>query len=123
MPECPAALSDLERAHWDELAPLLHSMGVLTLADRDVLASYCEAWSRKVKAQGVIRKSGPTYKVKTKDGAVVWRTRPEVSVVRGALADMHRLGAVLGLNPSARAGLNVAPKKEQDASPFRRRTS
>ncbi len=46
----PPELSDAARAHWERLAPMLARSGVLKQSDRDLLATYAEAYAAFVES-------------------------------------------------------------------------
>lgn len=99
---CPRSLSKDAKPVWKRLAPQLMAMGVLAIIDTDVLARYCEVWVQWRKATDAIASEGMTL-----DG----RQRAVVKIAREAGAEMTRLETCLGMSPSARASLSVAPKK------------
>ena len=43
--DCPVWLEGTARETWRELAPILRSMGVLTIADRNAFVRYCVLWA------------------------------------------------------------------------------
>jgi len=57
MPTCPPHLSDEAADEWDRLGPVLHAMGVVTMADRVALAAYCQAYGRWVEAEERLREA------------------------------------------------------------------
>ena len=48
--EAPAALDDIARSEFDRLAPMLAEMGLMAELYRNMLAMYCQAWSRWTQA-------------------------------------------------------------------------
>jgi len=78
-------------------------MGVLTAIDTDVLGRYCEVWVQWREATDAIVGDGLTL-----DG----RQRAVVKIARETGAEMTRLETLLGMSPSARASLSVAPKRD-----------
>ncbi len=102
---CPSSLSKDAVKVWKRLAPQLKDMGVLTLVDTDVLGRYCEVWVQWRAATDAIVEDGMTL-----DG----RQRAVVKIAREAGAELTRLETVLGMSPSARASLTVAPKRKTD---------
>ncbi len=72
---------------WNELAPMLHGLGLLTEADRDALAEYCTLWS-------------------------AWQTaalNDDAPMMVKIGSQLNRLRAAFGLTPSDRARMNVKP--------------
>lgn len=99
LPRCPAHLSAAARNEWRRLAGPLHKAGVLTVADRAVLAAYCQAWARWVEAEEQLQRT-PTL-LKTPSGYV--QQSPWLSIANKQLELMGRFMAELGLTPSARS--------------------
>jgi phage terminase small subunit len=85
-PEPPAYLDEKALEFWREHAPMLLGMGVLTAADRHILALLCESYSR-------VRKT------------------PDDKACRD---EFRKLCAEFGLSPSSRSGLKAEPAKPRD---------
>ena len=84
----PDWLSNLARVEWERLAPLLRDCGVLTAADRDVLAAYCTALADY---------AGVTREIEQLDSPVIEdrygrRIAPEVTAQRHYAELMLKLG-------------------------------
>ena len=107
-PDCPPHMDGEAREEWHRLAPVLHEMGVLTLADRAAFAAYCQAWARWVEAE-VKLKHLPAM-VRTPNGHV--QQNPWIGVANRQLELMGRFAVELGLTPSARTRLDL-PKAPQ----------
>lgn len=105
---CPKSLSKDAKSVWKRLAPQLKEMGVLTAIDTDVLGRYCEVWVQWREATDAIVGQGMTL-----DG----RSRAVVKIARDAGAEMTRLETLLGMSPSSRASLSVAPKRDSKEEP------
>jgi phage terminase small subunit len=86
IPDPPGYLDGRALELWQELAPMLASMGVLTLADRHALALLCDSYSR-------------------------WREKPADDRRR---TEFRRLLAEFGLTPSSRSSIKVAPAPPED---------
>jgi P27 family predicted phage terminase small subunit len=116
MPEPPEWLDDAARAKWDELAPELHRTGVLTVIDGDTLATFCTAWAELEWATKDIQKNGRTYQ--TLEGET--KASPSVAMQRSAWKGVKDFAALLGLDPSSRSRLKVAPPEiPDDADPLK----
>jgi P27 family predicted phage terminase small subunit len=102
-PTCPAHLSPTAKAEWKRLAPMLNQIGVLTQADRAVLAAYCQAYGRWVEAERRLKETPPL--LKTPSGYA--QQSPWLSIANKQIELMVRLMAELGLTPSARSRLAV----------------
>jgi P27 family predicted phage terminase small subunit len=104
-PEPPETLSEEALRVWDYTVAKLRPTRVLTEADRDALAVYCEHVVNHTDLLGLLRRSA--YLVKSSRGdavrnPLVSMARQEAELVRGF---MHEFG----LTPSARSGIVVAP--------------
>lgn len=101
-PTCPSWLGKESRAEWCRQVKLLESAGVLTGADRALLAAYCEAW-------GEFRELVETVKQDPAD----WRSR----AMKNAAADrLLKLAGQFGFAPAARARIK-APAAETEERP------
>lgn len=91
-PEAPGYLRADARAveFWDEHAPMLAGMGVLTKADRHALALLCDSFSR-------------------------WQSDRDDHKRR---EEFRKLLAEFGLTPSSRSGLKVREKPRDDLGDF-----
>ena len=103
MPTCPDHLSILARDEWDRIAPILNAMGILTHADRAVMAAYCQAYGRWVDAEDRLRNS-PTF-IKTQSGYI--QQSPWLGIANRQLEIMGRYMAELGLTPASRSRVAV----------------
>lgn len=108
MPRCPSHLTGEARAEWRRVARTLYELGLLTGVDRAALAVYCQAWARWVKAEGQVAKHGEV--VKTAAGNVM--QNPYLSIANRAMRQMRDMARELGMTPSARSQIRVAPPEE-----------
>ena len=99
VPDCPPHLMDAARDEWDRLVDVLHGMGVVTLADRAVLAAYCQCYGRWVEAEEKLQ-STPML-LKTATGYV--QQSPWLSIANKQLELMGRYMAEIGLTPASRS--------------------
>jgi phage terminase small subunit len=90
--EPPEWLTDVARAHWSRLAPLLSDAGVLKESDRDLLATYCTTFTEYVEAI---------------------RAGEKVSMT--TVGQLRQLMGELGMTPSARARI-VADREPEDGA-------
>ena len=107
-PPMPPNMSEAAQAHWHKTLPILESMGVVTVADADVLYHYCETFVKWEENRQFVDEHGVSEI--GKDGRSF--LRPEYRVFKDMSAEMHRLGDKLGLNPSARTRLEAKPTEE-----------
>jgi len=117
----PDFLNDEAIRIWNRLIPMLEEMGLLTLADGDSLALYCQSFARLAECERIINEEGITYKTYTSTGELSQiKQRPESRLAKELTMVVNRLGKEFGLSPSARAHLNVqdanqnAPKTEKE---------
>ncbi len=103
LPRCPAHLNATARREWRRLASVLHSVGVLTVADRTALAVYCQAYSRWVEAEEKL--AATPMLLKAPSGYV--QQSPWLSVANKQMELMSRYMGELGLTPVARARLDI----------------
>lgn len=110
IPTCPEWLDDDAKAKWPEVIEELQHMNLITHADGDILATYCQTWSDFKHATEVLRDEGTVLKTPKGDVA-----RPEVAISRNSKMLLRQLAQEFGFTPSAR-GRMVVPqsKKEQD---------
>lgn len=117
VPDCPGHLDEIAKAEWERLAKAMGAAGVLTLADRAVMAGYCEAWSLSVRASREVQKHG-TVLVSPKTGLPF--ASPHVNILSMALKQMKTFAAEMGLSPSSRSGI-TAVESEGDRTKDKRR--
>lgn len=112
LPHCPEHLDDEARAEWRRVARRLRDVGILVHVDHAVLAVYCQAWSRWVKAEKKIAELGET--VELENGYV--QQTAWMGISNRAVQTMLKAAAELGMTPSARGRVAVAgaPEEEDD---------
>lgn len=108
----PAPIEVEERGHaigkWNELVPLIGASGVLTNLDSSALAVLCMSWADYMDAQDCIQDEGLILDSTTAAGNTTRKANPAVSV-RNAAEAKYRSGlADFGLNPTARARMDLA---------------
>lgn len=113
LPECPAVLTQAARTEWNRIIKDLATMGVVSRIDRGQLAVYCQAWADWVMARTKLKEvsKGNGYIDVTPNGfkqMSAW-----LQIANRAEERMRLSGALFGLNPSARASLQIqAPQAE-----------
>lgn len=104
VPECPDWLSDVGRAKWDERVEILQkTKGLITKLDGDFLALYCEAFEEFTESRQQIKDEGATC-TSAKGGMY---QHPAVGRKNNAINRMRIFGALFGMSPSDRVGLNI----------------
>jgi len=109
-PSRPAWLCAVGRAKWDQLVPELSRLGLLTLVDGDVLATYCQTWADYLWAVAELQAKGRTFA----SASGYMGPHPAVAIQRDARAALARLGASFGMDPASRSRFAVAPPDAAD---------
>jgi P27 family predicted phage terminase small subunit len=118
-PAMPKGLSPAAKKKWKEIVPILLKMKVLTKADGDALANYCECYAMLQQARKEIRK-GVTFKeyavakdgslIVAKDGSLIVlgiKTNPAVTIADKMAKMMRAIGSDFGLSPVSRPKLHA----------------
>jgi len=102
----PSGLDPMAKRRWRELSKILRSMRVLTIADRQALATLCQTISDIHKMRKILAKDG--HVVDTERGPI----RNPAAIELHKLEDIQlKLLAEFGLTPSSRSRITVEPKK------------
>lgn len=120
-------LSDLAKETWTRLAPMAHNLGLLTEADIDAFARYCDMLARWHKLRIFIDEKGetveicsPVYEGHGREKQLVdyvvtkIQKRPEVALYTEIDRALGKLEAEFGFTPSARTRIH-ATNEDQDA--------
>lgn len=104
----PSHLGEVAAGRWRELLPLLQSVRVMTRADIEALARYCDTYEWWLATRAKLRAEGDTYPILNDGGEVKYiAQRPEVSIAHKLATQLRQLEQDFGLNPAARASLHV----------------
>ena len=101
--KCPAHIKGIARAEWQRIAPELHRLGLLTMADRGTLEAYVTAYAgyrdalEHVQSEGAVQVTQTGYQ----------QLSGWMSVLQKCRQEMIRYAAHFGMSPSSRAGLSV----------------
>lgn len=105
-PKPPSWLDREAAAEWRRVVPGLESIGVLATVDRAVVANYCAAWSKAVRAGAILDGEGlmteETRLTKQGEPYVIRARHPVWQVYREATALATALAKELYLTPNAR---------------------
>lgn len=114
----PETLSPGARLVWDRLAPICLAMRTLTAADVDTFASLCELQSTMHQAAAWKSAEGFAVLVASVDamGAPVLRPHPALKIERDTAMSLRSYYSYFGLEPSARARLQVPKLAEEPAA-------
>jgi len=111
----PLHLGDVAASKWNQVLPLLQAVKVMTRADVEALARYCDTYEWWLATRAKLKKEGDTYPILNDKGEVKYiAQRPEVSIAHKLAVQMRQLEQDFGLNPSARTGLHVEEPKQED---------
>jgi len=111
----PKHLGKVAAAKWRQLLPLLDGIRLMTDADIEALARYCDTYEWWLATRATLKKDGDTYPILNDGGEVKYiAQRPEVSIAHKLAQQLRQLEQDFGLNPSARASLSVEPEKSSD---------
>ena len=102
----PEWLNDAAVEEWNNLAPSLLELGLLTDIDTQAFAVYCQSYAELIEAEAELLKGGKTQT--TKDG--FQRKSPWLGVRDEAHKRMMQIGGQFGLTPSSRTRIEVKPK-------------
>lgn len=112
----PKHLGKVAAARWRELLPLLQGVRVMTDADVEALARYCDTYEWWLGTRAILKEQGCTYPILNDGGEVKYiAQRPEVSIAHKLAQQLRQLEQDFGLNPSARTSLHVEPPTTHDA--------
>lgn len=117
IPVCPSP-DERVQAVWDYTVEQLSRMRVLTMADRDVLALFCQAVVTWRGAQARIAREGMILQL-PEGGTRTVAAHPAYSVMTKAENTIMRCAGEFGLTPAARTRIQVGaqqPEMQQGAA-------
>ena len=117
-PTCPTWLPSEAKVEWRRIVKVLDAIGLLTLADRASLTSYCLAWNELRVATQLLTREGHVRQVLSgspDSPTVTYQPHPAIRMQRTAWAAVKSFSALFGLDPSTRSKIEV-PKDEAAAS-------
>lgn len=110
VPEPPSPLEGYAADEWRRLAPELYRLKLITMADINTLATYCQCyktWREATEMMNELSRNGAFMK------GYVWEHRTGIvknslhTVAREAAIDMLRFANEFGLSPSSRSRISV----------------
>lgn len=104
--EPPAFLNDDARAEWVDKAPMLERLGLLTEADLDAFAVYCQTFARWKHAEKQLLDHGMVVLSSSNNGYPI--ISPWLAISNKAQAQATRMLIEFGLTPSARSRVAAA---------------
>jgi len=113
MPDCPPEVQGVAKECWEQIAPMLNDMGVLTKADGMALSLLCETFAHWRRAQDLLTKHGDVYPIKDEAGKVKYlQQTPYVSITRNFGKALKEMLCEFGLTPSARSRIETTGDKQ-----------
>jgi P27 family predicted phage terminase small subunit len=94
----PAFLVDeIAREEWERVSASMIEQGALSLAQRSLLAGYCNAIARAVRAEQALAIEGRYYETRTKRGSLMRRRHPAAQDAEEGWTAARQLAKQLGL--------------------------
>ena len=119
----PSFLSKQAQKIWRKIYPIVRNMQVMTVADVNALAKYCETFAQWQVMSKFIQENGHTYKIYEKDaeGNITDTIRlvkkyPESDILLKLTERLNLQEQSFGLTPSARSRLVTTKPPENDTS-------
>lgn len=122
VPEPPSFLSQYACDEWWRLAPMLHRIGLLTIADIAVFAVYCQFAGRWRTAAELLAAMAERdaltsgLMIKTRSGDIT--QNPLAAIERKSAEMMMRIAGEFGFTPAARARIAGGPNPAAGPSKF-----
>lgn len=109
-PKMPSHLTIEEQAEWRRITRELKAMGLLTSADADAIAVYCQVSVRYRRASRDVEEQGLT--VNSPNGYPI--INPALSIVNKCIQQMHRLLSEFGMTPASRSRISLPEPEPVD---------
>lgn len=103
IPACPTWFGPVAKQEWTRAAKELLAQGTISLADRAVLAAYCEAWEEFSALYAQLK--GSSMLITGQSGTQT--VNPLVWAKNHAAARIERFAKQLGLTPAARMRIDA----------------
>jgi P27 family predicted phage terminase small subunit len=102
-----AAMGEISREAFEFISARLTAVGVVAEIDAFALQMFADAWEDYIASREVIRRDGPTYTTTTNTGDIMFRPRPELSMMNNAWERLKKIIPEFGMTPSSRAKINA----------------
>lgn len=109
-PDCPADLSPVGKAEWNNVIDKLMLLKVISKADERALHLYCKAWEEFIKMEKIIEKEGMTFQ----NGAGGISAHPLISAREKMYRNALRFLTEFGLTPAARSKVSVNKTEDEN---------
>jgi len=112
IPPCPDHLDAVAKEEWDRVVEEIEALGIVTNLDMSVLASYCNSYSRWVRATTKVNEEGYFYTLPNG----YQQQNANLSIANKAEEMMLRAAGKLGFTPSDRSQVKRVdnPNKQED---------
>jgi P27 family predicted phage terminase small subunit len=90
-------IDEIAREEWERVAASLFDQGSASLAKRSLLAGYCNAVARAVRAEHILTVEGRYYETRTKRGSLMRRRHPAAQDAEEGWTAARHLAKQLGL--------------------------
>lgn len=107
IPDPPDWLNKEAKAIYSRIADTAFKMGIMTVADGDLVALLADALADLAQARRIINKEGPVIQYEGSKGQMVYKAHPALYVANQAYQRARPLMSELGLTPAARARLQT----------------
>jgi P27 family predicted phage terminase small subunit len=124
IPKCPRHLNKEARAEWRRMAKVLDELGILTIIDKAVFVSYCQAWATLKQAREIadnmeIMIPSKEMVIEKPDGTKIIKKGGLVNNPIYKLIDMQNTAMMkalveMGMSPSSRSRVKVAEKPKDE---------
>ena len=104
----PFLLDEIAREEWARVSAVLPNEATASLASRTLLAGYCNAVARAVRAEQTLAAEGHYYQSTTGGGAVIRRRHPAVHDAEQGWTSARRLAKQLGIIGGAAVAQNLS---------------
>ena len=121
IPKCPPHLDAEAKREWRRMARELDDLGILTVIDRAVFASYCQAWSTWRQALKLVHKVGMVVRAKERvtekpDGTITRQggtpmLNPVYKLIDAENAKMIKALTEMGMSPSSRSRVSASDRR------------
>ena len=104
----PFLLDEIAREEWARVSGVLPNETTALLASRTLLAGYCNAVARAVRAEQTLAAEGHYYQSTTGGGAIIRRRHPAVHDAEQGWTSARRLAKQLGIIGGAAVAQNLS---------------
>ena len=112
-PKPSKSLNDKEQKVWDELAPMLFNLGVLTEMDIVALTLLCRDIAMYRECLAIVNKEGMVIKMVGSQGQTVLKVNPSYTIQRQLAGDILQMLREFGMTPASRMKIVVGEKPKE----------